>query len=159
MSAPVIARRAPVRCAQGMVCAEAIPSVVGWRLLPFDKLRTGVAPLLHKKQTSMGEGLRPSPPAFGRRPRRSKVGFLHNEWRGRDMEQLAMTLGLRSDIVELFHLWLTLAQSARKRSTPTSVRGCLRAFIRTSWGTVATSAPRRAASTTCMGWRMLAAMI
>ncbi len=54
--------------------------------------------------------------------------------------------------------FLTFLQSARNRSTPMSVRGCRTSFSMTPKGTVAMSAPRRAASTTWRGWRTLATM-
>src|SRR5690606_8592141 len=45
------------------------------------------------------------------------------------------------------------AQSARNASSPRSVSGCWINWCSTLGGTVATSAPISAASTTCMGWR------
>jgi len=51
----------------------------------------------------------------------------------------------------------TFAQSARKRSSPTSVKGLRIIFCSTPKGTVMMSAPARSASTTCAVWRMLAA--
>src|SRR6266511_4212555 len=48
-------------------------------------------------------------------------------------------------------------QSERNLSSPASVRGCFTSFEKTSNGIVATSAPSRAASTTCIGWRRDAA--
>ena len=53
---------------------------------------------------------------------------------------------------------LTFLQSARNRSTPASVSGCRTSFCMTANGTVAMSAPIRAASMTCRGWRTLATM-
>ena len=48
-------------------------------------------------------------------------------------------------------------QSCVKRAMPTSVKGCCVICISTLKGTVATSAPARAAATQWSGWRMLAA--
>src|SRR5581483_6440448 len=48
-------------------------------------------------------------------------------------------------------------QSSRKRLSPASVSGCLRSCWNTVYGSVATSAPARAASTTCSGLRSDAA--
>src|SRR2546423_1822048 len=53
----------------------------------------------------------------------------------------------------------SLFQSARNWSRPRSVSGCSNSFLRTSGGSVATSAPIMAASTTCRGWRIDAAKI
>src|SRR3990172_10540185 len=50
----------------------------------------------------------------------------------------------------------TFCQSAKNRSSPTSVRGGLTSCSRTSGGTVTTWAPTRAASTTWRGGRVLA---
>src|SRR3989441_3135271 len=47
-----------------------------------------------------------------------------------------------------------LFQSARNCSSPRSVRGCSSSFFRTSGGSVATSAPIIAASTTWRRWRI-----
>src|SRR2546429_1465463 len=52
-----------------------------------------------------------------------------------------------------------LFQSARNCSRPRSVSGCSNSFFRTSGGSVATSAPIMAASTTCRGCRIEAARI
>src|SRR3989449_1830574 len=52
-----------------------------------------------------------------------------------------------------------LFQSARNCSSPRSVGGCSSSFFRTSGGSVATSAPIIAASTTWRGWRIEAARI
>ena len=54
--------------------------------------------------------------------------------------------------------FLTFLQSARKRSIPMSVSGCRTSFCMTPNGTVAMSAPIRAASMTWRGWRTLATM-
>src|SRR5205085_12295371 len=53
----------------------------------------------------------------------------------------------------------SLLQSARNCSSPRSVSGCMRSFFKTSGGSVATSAPIIAASTTWRGCRMEAARI
>ena len=50
----------------------------------------------------------------------------------------------------------TPSQSLRNLSIPVSVSGWQNSFLSTSLGTVAISAPRRAASITCRGWRTLA---
>ena len=50
-------------------------------------------------------------------------------------------------------------QSARNASIPLSVSGWAASCIRILYGTVAICAPARAASSTCMGLRMLAAII
>lgn len=47
-------------------------------------------------------------------------------------------------------------QSLRKRAIPMSVRGWTGSFSITAYGIVAMSAPSRAASSTCIGWRTLA---
>lgn len=46
-----------------------------------------------------------------------------------------------------------LFQSARKRSRPESVMGCLNIISRVLSGMVATWAPARIDSRTCSGWR------
>ncbi len=52
--------------------------------------------------------------------------------------------------------WGTFCQSARNRSSPTSVRGCFSSCCRTEGGTVATWAADNAASTKWRGCRILA---
>ena len=52
----------------------------------------------------------------------------------------------------------TFSQSLAKVMRPSSVRGCLSIFSIMSGGIVATWAPHKAASMTCLGWRMLATM-
>src|SRR5919198_2916739 len=69
--------------------------------------------------------------------------------------------GERGDPVQTaaFARATSVFQSARNCSSPRSVSGCFSSFLRTSGGSVATSAPIIAASTTWRGWRMDAARI
>src|SRR3990170_2358544 len=59
----------------------------------------------------------------------------------------------------LFYFFGTFSQSAKNLLTPSSVSGCWTSRSNTLKGIVATSAPIIAASSTCIGFRILATMI